>query len=116
MLENVKGEHAPLLFLLKNKTMKKLFLIIVGAAMFSICGNPFQKKAADHSDKFTGANDDKNSIFIIPLDSKSLICNIENNEIRQLGSFSKTMKSKSIVVNDEFICSIDSIISVFDIK
>jgi len=41
---------------------------------------------------------------------------IENNEIRQLGSFSKTMESKSIVVNDEFICSIDSIISVFDIK
>jgi hypothetical protein len=67
--------------------MKKLFLIIVGAAMFSICDNPFQKKAADHSDTFTGSNDDKNSKFIIPLDSKSLICDIENNEIHQLGSF-----------------------------
>ena len=73
MLENVKGEHAPLLFLLKNKTMKKLFLIIVGAAIFSICDNPFQKKATDHSDTITGSNVDKNSIFIIPLDSKSLI-------------------------------------------
>ena len=67
--------------------MKKLFLIIVGAAMFSICDNPFQKKAADHPDTLTGSNDDKNSLFIIPLDSKSLICDIENNEIRQLGSF-----------------------------
>ena len=96
--------------------MKKLFLIIVGAAMFSICDNPFQKKAADHSDTITGSNVDKNSIFIIPLDSKSLICDIENNEIHQLGSFSKKMNSKSIVVNNEFICSIDSIISVFDIN
>ena len=91
--EGIKDEHAALFFI-KNKTMKKLFLIIVGAAMFSICVNPFQKKAADHLDTFTGSNDDKNSIFIIPLDSKSLICDIENNEIHQLGSFSKTMESK----------------------
>jgi len=43
--------------------MKKLFLIIVGAAMFSICDNPFQKKGADHPDTLTGSNDDKNSLF-----------------------------------------------------
>jgi hypothetical protein len=58
----------------------------------------------------------KNSMFIIPLNQKSLICKIENNEIREIGSFAKTIDSKSIIVNDKFICSIDSLISVFDIN
>ena len=58
----------------------------------------------------------KNSIFIIPLRNTSLICKIENNEIRELGYFPKTADSKSIIVNDEFICSIDSLITIFDIK
>jgi hypothetical protein len=58
----------------------------------------------------------KNTMFIIPLNHKSLICKIENNEIREVGSFPKTKDSKSIIVNDEFICSIDSLITLFDIK
>ena len=58
----------------------------------------------------------KNSMFIIPLNQKSLVCKIENNKIRELGSFAKAIGSKSIIVNDEFICSIDSLISVFDIQ
>ena len=57
-----------------------------------------------------------NSIFIIPQNETSLICKIENNVVRELGSFPKSIDSKSIVVNDKFICSIDSLISVFDIK
>ena len=59
---------------------------------------------------------EKNSIFIVPLIEKSLICKIENNEIQELGILVKGMESKSIVVNDEFICSIDTLISVYDIK
>lgn len=58
----------------------------------------------------------KNTMFIIPLNHKSLVCKIENNEIREVGSFPKTKDSKSIIVNDEFICSIDSLITLFDIK
>ncbi len=57
-----------------------------------------------------------NSMFIIPLNHKSLICKIENNEIQEVGCFPKTTDGKSIIVNDEFICSIDSQITVFDIK
>ena len=56
---------------------------------------------------------DKNTMFIIPLNHKSLICKIENNEMREVGSYPKTTDSKSIIVNDQFICSIDSIISVY---
>ena len=41
---------------------------------------------------------DKNTMFIIPLNHKSLICKIENNEIREVGSFPKTTDSKSIIV------------------
>lgn len=64
----------------------------------------------------TDSNYHINSMFIIPLNHKSLICKIENNEIREVGSFPKTTESKSIIVNDEFICSIDSLIRVYDIK
>ena len=64
----------------------------------------------------TDSNYHINSMFIIPLNEKSLICKMENNEIREVGSFPKTTDSKSIIVNDEFICSIDSLITVFDIK
>ena len=59
---------------------------------------------------------DENTMFIIPLNHKSLVCKILNSEILEVGSFPKTTDSKSIIVNDEFICSIDSLITVFDIK
>lgn len=58
----------------------------------------------------------KDSIFIIPLEDKSLICTIKNNAIKELGSFPKTINSKSIIVNNKFICSIDTLISIFDIN
>lgn len=61
-------------------------------------------------------NNFKNSIFIIPLQDKSLICTIKNNAIKELGSFPKTINSKSIIVNNKFICSIDTLISIFDIN
>ena len=85
--------------------------------MFSCNSNNQQK--TDNTQAPTTVKDAapaKNSMFIIPLNQKSLICRIENNKIRELGSFAKTIDSKSIIVNDEFICSIDSIISVFDIQ
>ena len=64
----------------------------------------------------TDSNYHLNKMFIIPLNHKSLICKIENDEIQEVGSFPKTTDSKSIIVNDEFICTIDSLITVFDIK
>ena len=76
------------------------------------CNSPNQIKTTNKPEMKTDSNYHINSMFIIPLNHKSLICKIENNEIREVGSFPKTTDSKSIIVNDEFICSIDSIISV----
>lgn len=80
------------------------------------CHSPNQIKTTNKPEMKTDSNYHINSMFIIPLNHKSLICKIENNEIREVGSFPKTTDSKSIIVNDEFICSIDSLITVFDIK
>ena len=80
------------------------------------CNSPNQIKTTNKPEMKTDSNYHINSMFIIPLNHKSLICKIENNEIREVGSFPKTTDSKSIIVNDEFICSIDSLITLFDIK
>ena len=47
----------------------------------------------------TDSNYHINSMFIIPLNHKSLICKIENNEIREVGSYPNTTDSKSIIKN-----------------
>jgi len=57
-----------------------------------------------------------NKLFIIPQSENSLICKKENNQITEIGQFPKSILSKSIIIADEFICSIDSIISIYDIK
>ena len=56
------------------------------------------------------------SFFIVPQSNKSLICRIENNKINELGSIPESIDSKCIVVNDEYICCINSSISIYDIK
>lgn len=96
--------------------MKKLFktstfLLFALAILFNSCGSNSENKSEQENSK-----NHINAMFIIPLNHKSLICKIENNKIREVGSFPKTTNSKSIIVNDEFICSIDSLITVFDIK
>jgi hypothetical protein len=95
--------------------MNRYFVCIIIIIMISFSCKNHQNKT-NISGKIIDSINYKNSIFIIPLNNKSLICKIENNEIRQLGNFPKTIDSKSIIVNDEFICSIDSYISVFDIN
>lgn len=96
------------LAVIKNKTMKRYYVFLIITIILFSCNSPKRMK--------TDSNYHINSMFIIPLNDKSLICKIENNEIREVGSFPKTTYSKSIIVNDEFICSIDSLITVFDIK
>ncbi len=61
-------------------------------------------------------NTNLNTMFIIPQNKKSLICKIENNQVIEIGSVPISNDSKSIIVNDEFICTIDSKISIYDIK
>ena len=96
------------LALIKRQKMNRLFAITIIIVMIYSCDS--HTKTTDNPDL------QLNSIFIIPQNETSLICKIENNVVRELGSFPKSIDSKSIVVNDKFICSIDSLISVFDIK
>ena len=96
--------------------MKRFFAFIIITMLLFSCITNNQQKTTNMPDVQIDSNYHINSIFIIPLNNKSLICKIENNEIQELGSFPKTTDSKSIIVNDEFICSIDSLITVFDIK
>jgi hypothetical protein len=96
--------------------MKRFYTFLTFATILFSCNSYNQQKTTNKPDVQIDSNYHINSIFIIPLNHKSLICKIENNEIRELGSFPKTSESKSIIVNDEFICSIDSLITVFDIK
>jgi len=96
--------------------MKRFYTFLTFATILFSCNSYNQQKTTNKPDMQIDSNYHKNSIFIIPLNHKCLICKIENNEIRELGSFPKTSESKSIIVNDEFICSIDSLITVFDVK
>jgi hypothetical protein len=84
--------------------MKAFFYLFVSSLLITYCTST------------KNSNNSKNSIFIIPLQGKSLICSFKNNTIKELGSFPKTINSKSIIVNDKYICSIDSLISIFDIN
>ena len=96
--------------------MKRFYAFLIITMILISCNSPNQIKTTNKPEMKTDSNYHINSMFIIPLNHKSLICKIENNEIREVGSFPKTTDSKSIIVNDEFICSIDSLITVFDIK
>ena len=96
--------------------MKRFFAFIIITIILFSCNANNQPKTTNIPDVQIDSNYHINSMFIIPLNHKSLICKIENNEILEVGSFPKTTDSKSIIVNDEFICSIDSLITVFDIK
>lgn len=64
----------------------------------------------------TANGSSSNSIFIVPQSNKSLICNIDNNKIIEIGSVPENIDSKCIVVDDKYICCINSSISIYDIK
>lgn len=66
--------------------------------------------------------------FVLPLKEKSLICTIEGDQIKEwayfphllntqkLGTQGTYIQSKSVVVNNQWICSIDTAISIYDLK
>jgi hypothetical protein len=57
-----------------------------------------------------------NDLFIIPLSTESLVCKMEENQVKVLSKIPITNASKAIIVNDEYVCSIDSMVSIFDLK
>lgn len=96
--------------------MRIFYVFLFNTIILFSCNYQDQMKTTNKTLMKNDTNYHINSMFIIPLNHKSLICKIENNEIREVSSFPKNTDSKSIIVNDEFICSIDSLITIFDIR
>jgi hypothetical protein len=57
-----------------------------------------------------------NAYFIIPLNREAILCKEDGGRVQEIRRFPITNESRSKVVNDEFICVIDSVVSIFDLN
>jgi hypothetical protein len=57
-----------------------------------------------------------NAYFIIQLNREAILCREDGEQVLEIQRFPITNESKSKVVNDEFICVIDSVVSIFNLQ
>lgn len=96
--------------------MNKVLLLSVAIFLTCACNSNNKTKIIAIPNTQADTVLQKTPLFIIPLSNQSLICKIENKKVVEVDSFPKSVETKSIVVNNEFICSIDSTIVIYDIK
>ena len=90
---------------MKTEKMKIFFVLIITLGMLYSCISKKKNMSNVQNDRKTNDMIDvkfdtsyyTNSLFIIPQNEKSLICKIEKNDVKELGSFPNPLTVKALL-------------------